>query len=127
MNTINVIVNRATWYRGKGHEQSQLLRDDGTRCCIGFYAQACGVPDALVRGAPCLSDIGGQHSSIPAQLRGKPWTNYNYGRTEASARYNFNVLSQCYEVNDSEQLTEEAREEELITLGRKVGVEFTFV
>ena len=46
-------IDRAVWYRGQGPEESKLLRsEDGRRCCIGLYLQACGVPDNALRGKP---------------------------------------------------------------------------
>lgn len=41
------VINRAEWRRGKLTLASgnSLLNDDGTRCCLGILARACGIPD----------------------------------------------------------------------------------
>ena len=41
---MKLVIDRATWLRGEGHEQSYLLREcDGKMCCLGFFALACGL------------------------------------------------------------------------------------
>lgn len=44
------IINRKKWYRGK--DSGSMLRrpDDGKKCCLGFYANACGVPSQQITG-----------------------------------------------------------------------------
>lgn len=39
------VVDRRTWYRGRGDFGSRLLRDDGCRCCLGFECQSRGIAD----------------------------------------------------------------------------------
>ena len=36
-------IDRRTWLRGEGPTDSALLRSDGEKCCLGFYALACGL------------------------------------------------------------------------------------
>lgn len=36
-------IDRSRWYRGNGPDGSQLLLPGGSRCCLGFLGQACGV------------------------------------------------------------------------------------
>lgn len=39
-----------TWLQGEGGLDSRLLRpDDGKRCCLGFYLNACGLNDEALR------------------------------------------------------------------------------
>lgn len=33
------VIDRNTWYRGHGSLDSRLLRYDGQKCCVGFYAE----------------------------------------------------------------------------------------
>ena len=49
------VVDRKTWLRGEGHEQSVLLRgSDQKQCCVGFLMEQCGIPRELLleRGQP---------------------------------------------------------------------------
>jgi hypothetical protein len=43
-------IARDRWWRGKGSDGSSLLREDGNRCCVGFYFTAHGVGDAMLGG-----------------------------------------------------------------------------
>jgi hypothetical protein len=43
---MKLVIDRATWLRGEGSTNSYLLRlHDGKKCCVGFYALACGRPE----------------------------------------------------------------------------------
>lgn len=52
------IVDRKTWYRGKGSENSRLLRvGDGMRCCIGHVGRQCGIGDDNLRGKAAIINV----------------------------------------------------------------------
>lgn len=62
-----LIIDRKTWYRGQRADTSKLLRNDGMRCCLGFYLQSCGMDDQGNRGtiemgtpASLLNDVGAE-------------------------------------------------------------------
>lgn len=38
-------IDRSRWSRRGKNGASRMLNCDGNRCCLGFAAQACGVPD----------------------------------------------------------------------------------
>lgn len=41
---MKLIIDRLTWLRGEGEDQSYLYRaTDKKMCCLGFYALACGL------------------------------------------------------------------------------------
>lgn len=43
-------IDRERWCRGRADGGAKLLRkDDGTRCCLGFFLSACGIPDDQLR------------------------------------------------------------------------------
>lgn len=49
---MEVTVSRATWFRGQGKDGtilSALLTNNGKRCCLGFFAQQCGIPDKALK------------------------------------------------------------------------------
>lgn len=63
---LTVVIDRKTWYRGKGEENSRLLSKSGKMCCLGFDALALGfkkcdireqcTPHETAENVPGLSD-----------------------------------------------------------------------
>lgn len=49
-------VYRGNWATG-GRPGTRLLGEDGFRCCIGFMARACRVPDADLLDQPTLRGL----------------------------------------------------------------------
>lgn len=37
------VIDRSKWLRGQGSINSYLLDNEGKMCCLGFYAQECGL------------------------------------------------------------------------------------
>jgi hypothetical protein len=106
------IVERKTWYRGNGSSSSMLLRDDGTRCCIGFVGKQCGIADGI------LLHRGAAHQ-VDAPIRKWPvW--FKVGEAASP-------LSEAYTINDDPSLSEPVREEKLISLFAENGDEIVFV
>lgn len=54
-------VNRSAWYRGKGALDSRLLRTDGQKCCLGFFARACGIPELSLIDVSSPRNVKGKH------------------------------------------------------------------
>lgn len=53
------VVDRRTWYRGRGALGSALFRVDGQRCCVGFYAeQVLGAKADCILNYPTLTRAG---------------------------------------------------------------------
>jgi hypothetical protein len=102
------IVDRKTWYRGKGGKNSKLLLEDGTRCCIGFVGQHCGMPDEYLLGQGGVYDV-------PDDRWPKWMKNYNGPITEA------------YSVNDDATISDAERESKLQEIFRANGDEIEFV
>lgn len=111
------IVDRQTWYRGKGSTYSKLLRDDGLRCCIGHVGKQCGYADAeLLRKATV--------SSIDVQIRFPEWMIIFPGSSSDSPR---TPIEECYVINDDIIITEEERESRLKALFEANGDEIEFI
>jgi len=107
------IVDRKTWYRGKGPDKSKLLRVDGTRCCIGFVGQQCGVSDDLMLDRPGVESF---HCAPTGLLPLFPaWI------------YTTDDLMYAYDVNDEPELSEAERESQLQSIFAKHGDEIEFV
>lgn len=100
-------VDRKTWYRGKGGKESRLLRDDGTRCCIGFLGKELKIPDDDM-----LQETELSHCST------------RVGRTFSDD--NDIAVTSAYNVNDDDTISDRERETELIVVGKDMGVNFIF-
>lgn len=105
-------ISRKEWLRGEGSEKSFLLADDGRRCCVGIYANKCGIPDKqllnfsyvdnhLVIGAPELKWLWGDE----------------YETAEAR---------ELYETNDEMFTPESEREQKITELFAQQGIKVTF-
>jgi len=105
---INVAVDRKTWYRGKGMAESRLLRPDGQKCCIGFLGIELGA---------CEEDLLDLDAFV--DVRVKDIERFNDTHDE--------VLTKAYVTNDDKNITEAAREEQLIVIGQLMDVNFYFI
>ncbi len=111
---------RDSWYRGLCANDSSLLREDGKRCCVGFYCQALGFDDEATRLCAYfpLAD-----SAKENQTRALGWL---VGSRELAADHDTRHGS-VYFVNDDNTLSDRAREEYLTKLFAAQGIDVTFV
>lgn len=67
-------IDRETWHRGQGSNTSQLLLENGNKCCLGFYLKACGISDLVIynKGTPKMVanelENSDEQSKIPSWL-----------------------------------------------------------
>lgn len=109
------VVDRRTWYRGQGMENSKLLRADGQRCCIGFVAQQCGVAD------DSMVDIGGVAGLNEEEQQKFPsWMQPDRGTDEEDSVYG------AYSDNDDQGINDATREARLIKRFKEQGNEIEF-
>ena len=104
------IVDRKTWMRGgKGKYGQQLLlvNHDGTKCCLGFLGEICGIPSERL------------HYPMPDAIQAGDWKKYPT-LISASGWYSFSI------VNDNLTITEQEREETLQELAKEAGFSFKF-
>lgn len=104
-------VKRSEWYRGKGAAPSKLLRTDGTRCCIGFVGQQCGIADSALLNRRTIGLCPPKDEKWPT------WTNSN----DIADTY------EAYEVNDNAKLNDKEREAKLKEIFARNGDEIVFV
>lgn len=110
---IQVIVDRKTWYRGKGGTQSRLVRPfDNKKCCIGFLGLALGLTEEEMNDEPDLTGVCNNGASDEASV-------FNYDHE--------GPLFEAYKVNDATTINDTAREAKLIELGKAMDVQFTFI
>ena len=112
---LKVEIDRTTWLRGEGQDQSFLLRSsDGRKCCMGFAALAAGIdPEDL----DCAAIHSIEADYVPDSLA---VFNIHNGFLPSEV---YNV----YRINDHTTMSSADRESELIKAGKKVGIEFSFV
>jgi hypothetical protein len=114
---MKLTIDRNTWLRGEGSVVSRLLRkDDGKKCCLGFYMNACGVSDSEIEEVRLPSDL----DDIPNEAA---WL------VEKSNIKNLNVPSpiafDLMQYNDAS--SQFGREEEITKIFKEAGVEVEFV
>lgn len=109
------MVDRRTWYRGRGNENSKLLRADGQRCCIGFVAQQCGVADDSMMD---IGEVAGLKEDD--QQKFPSWMQPNRGTHEKNSVYG------AYSDNDDSMIDDATREAHLIKRFKEQGDEIEF-
>ena len=126
------VVDRETWYRGKGAGKSCLLNTNGKLCCLGFYARSCGVEDRLMRnigdpnnlvemldGEKTIFDIKVNHVNRKANVLWETKLVHN--------KKNSDICNKLMTVNDSETFDTFEREKKLTALFKKIGIKVKFV
>lgn len=108
------VVDRRTWYRGKGERWSRLLTPKGMRCCIGFVGAQCGIPDSdLLRKKAIFGYLG--------ILVNGEWPAWIIGCGTGSAD-----LGYAYEINDNPSIDDATRERRLKEIFANNGDEIVF-
>ncbi len=121
-------VKRSEWVRGESTVSALLVEEndrdiahpDRKRCCLGFFAKACGIPDSQISGLP-----------TPAVLQGpKPasadW-NALMKKGMSMSRVNSDLCGELMNCNDNRDLTDDERETKLAQLFSKLGHTVVFV
>lgn len=124
------VVDRETWYRGKGSYHSCLLNKSNKMCCLGFYALACGLDKNVIRditspmAAVNLSngkyseDIHGQEVKRKSS---KIWKTKLVPKKDNSA-----ICRKLMIINDNKLITDEKREVKITRLFEKIGIQVKF-
>lgn len=120
-------VKRSEWYRGNGnaldskpvvHNESQLLREDGKKCCIGFVGLQCGFSEADLLGHGTITVVREDGPGVwPKWMLREEWVG---GHKEYK-------IQKAYITNDSSDLTDEQREKRLQYIFAENGDEIVFV
>jgi|SRR5580698_3376967 hypothetical protein len=126
------VVKRKTWYRGKGSENSCLLNDAGRMCCLGFYAEACGLDRKTIR------DLSSPRDAVQITQQGETTSkdgdivcrksNVVWSTKLVSNVYMINIptCNTMMEVNDNKKLSDEERETKLTALFKRLGIKVKF-
>lgn len=105
-------IDRKKWARGR-EKVNKLLKNDGTMCCLGFYAKACGLNDEQIlhTGAP--------HQLLVPLPRQMAWL-VDEANCDATTD-----ASDLIFANDS-MLRDGPRERKIIKIFAQKGIEVTF-
>lgn len=122
-------IDRSMWLRGREPGGSYLLREiDGKRCCLGFYLEACGVPDDQLRGYAAPGSVYRNRAEyrdlVPKWLIGPPWHRLSDDPADA---VNSITAQYLMEVNDATDSTDAEREALIAKTFADHGVEVHFV
>ena len=109
---MKLVIERKTWARG-ATRGDYLKNPSGTKCCLGFLGEACGLSEQELRN----------HGTLQAVVEFRKITpnRYLYEMT------NRDPHSQAIRINDTRQLSEEERETELILIFAGAGIQLSFV
>lgn len=109
-------IDRNTWYRGKSHEGSSLLRSDGLMCCLGQMAKQMGYSkeELEYRVEPRSLLRAGIDNKFPSYL-----INEYQRQTDTCCR--------MMDINDCPLTSDEQREQRLIEIAAANGDELEFI
>jgi hypothetical protein len=111
------VVDRRTWFRGKGADDSKLLMDNGMRCCIGFVGKQCGISDDDLLGVAEVTAMHYDKKKFPTWMR-EPYS--------LKGKAGLTVIGQAYHTNDDENINDEQREARLKEIFAEAGDEIIF-
>lgn len=109
-NLLKVTVYRPQWCRGSRKLSWLLSKVDGTQCCLGFVANACGYKPEELLG---VSEPEGVNNT----------TKFREHTSLISQR----VCLELMLANDDPSISDAIREEKLKELGKKANIDFEFV
>lgn len=106
------------WLRGEGGSGSRLRRAiDSKKCCVGFYALACGVNAKKLTGLCEARELLGETGlELPGMLKNV------YGQMDDT-----HIAGELYSVNDNRDSTDEEKITAITKLFRRIGVAVKFV
>lgn len=108
-------IDRATWLRGQ--KNSVLLNGEGKRCCLGFFAQACGYSDKQMRGM--ATPYGVQRYYRTENVDWQTMLNKEQGDSSVEA---YKLMS----INDDLSSTDEEKEKCITQIFSQLGIEVEF-
>ncbi len=129
---MKLIINRKSWLRGEGEEESFLLREtDCKMCCLGIYLEALGAPKSALTGRASPHHV--ETSGAWPVLQKAPWL-FREPNDEHEVPSLSATCQSLMEDNDAlveffqdRELEEQSREESIRNHFKRVDVEVEFV
>jgi hypothetical protein len=115
---MKLVIDRNTWLRGEGCDDSFLLRpSDNKMCCLGFLSETCQVPLEAIESQQAPSDVPKIYRSfLPKFLFREDDENDLSG-----------ICLELMEANDDEYFGPKEREAQITQLFAENGIEVEFV
>lgn len=110
-------VDRKTWARGGRY--TRLANEDGTKCCLGFLGEACGIPLSQLEMAQNPVDQETDEDSIKGLWPAGTFSSSIYMHSDA--------IRTAIRANDFEALSESDREWAITKALATIGIEVEFV
>lgn len=111
------IVKRSEWYRGRGAAHSELLNHSGLKCCVGFFALACGAKSEDILTKRIIGiDSHTVYSDVAATLEGLEEVGRRIHRE-----------TNIYTTNDDIGMSDYEREIKLAGMFSELGINISFV
>jgi hypothetical protein len=122
---MKLVIDRKTWLRGD--PASYLLREqDGKMCCLGFLSLQCGVTKEKMMGLATVA-VGADANAEFRQGALASLAQVNkYARDPDAPYKNTDIADALMEANDDTLLSDAQREESLVELFKKIGVDVEF-
>jgi hypothetical protein len=138
---MKLVIDRSRWCRGLRSTlpvqldavidplDVQLLRFDGKRCCLGFFAQVCGIEDDAIEGhgEPANVDTDVSVTADPLWMRMLVETTDEDEEDLPGTFENSTLASALIEANDRDGYAEPEREARIAEMFATIGVEVEFV
>lgn len=124
-------IDRKTWLRGVlpedrlSGEGGELLSYQGYKCCLGFDALACGVPEEFLLKVPGPSTLIKSHQEF-SDILAHQFTRLQHDDPGYSTAHRW-WMEAAMDINDSIYFKEEERETLLKKLFLKVNVQLEFI
>jgi hypothetical protein len=123
MATGKFTIDRSKWACG-AYRKTQLLDYHGFRCCLGFYATACGVSDNdILREGEYADLLPSACSLLPKEL---VEVIHHDERADLYTKRVSRVHNQLITANDDTSLKPSQREHSIVELFASIGVTVEF-
>lgn len=117
---MKLIIDRQTWLRGEGWDDSFLLRpEDGKMCCLGFLSDQCGVPLKAISDAQTPVDLSAIHRSLLPE--------FLFRELEDDRDVHSKECMELMQINDNQNLDPKEREDKLTEVFTANGIEVQFI
>lgn len=126
------VVDRKKWLRGEGDENSCLLTRGNRMCCLGFYAEACGLDRKVIRNIATPSNAvkvtKGEPTAVDREYREVSRKSDVVWKTKLVNISGDDSITcgRMMSVNDDEDITDEVRETKLTALFKALGIKVKF-
>lgn len=112
------IIQRTSWYRGKGPSNSRLITASGMKCCLGFMCEQAGIDRIHLIGKTSPNEL--PYGIMPQFLQ-------VLVDRSAFGLSNSKLASVAMTINDNASIDDTEREKRLIELFKPHNIELKFV